>query len=113
MININQRQFDFNAKKYVLTSPANRAVFGAKLFGEKKQVRSIMFNNDIRSRNGLRLRKEMLMDGMEYMRLTFQDNQMNRKDKRKGMESDEIECNMYVKELSYWPKKKVEEWKKI
>ena len=52
MININQQRFDFNAKKYVLTSPTNRAVFGAKLFGE---------NN---SRNSLKmrrlLRKEMI-----------------------------------------------------
>ena len=38
MINTNQRLFDFNAKKYVLTSPTNRAVFAAKLFKDEKGV---------------------------------------------------------------------------
>ena len=38
MINTNQRRFDFNAKKYVLTSPTNRAVFAAKLFEDGKGV---------------------------------------------------------------------------
>ena len=53
------------------------------------------------------------MEGKEYMGLSFQDGQVNEKEKKRGNENDEMECKMYVRELSYWPKKKVEEWKKI
>ena len=41
------------------------------------------------------------MEGKEYMWLSFQDGQMNEKGKKRGNESDEMECKMYVRELSY------------
>ena len=36
------------------------------------------------------------MERKEYMWLSFQDGQVNEKEKKRGNENDEMECKMYV-----------------
>jgi hypothetical protein len=123
MSNITHRQYSFSAKKYMQSSPTNRAVFSAKLFESKNaDPKEVMFNKNKTSRNNKAklkiLKKEMIMNNNDYdsMEMPYGKNFLNKLNNgcnKKDISKDEHECNLFIRELSFWPNKKVQEWKHI
>ena len=98
VLNLQRNDLDFSAKNYIIDSPANRMVISPTIFRSSVKESNYYRSNSNQFKTSFKPKKET-MNG-----IVFNQNTANH---------DLEEYNRFMRDMSAWKNKKINEWKKL